>query len=113
VVNLDDHPNSIPKTQPFESLECETPIFANSNDHVTPNYTSNQTSTIVSPKTRACNLPGTKGKPNKKATSKKRCLSRESLSIAKTIKKYSYTTKELELLKMQMTKRVMTQILES
>ncbi len=37
----------------------------------------------------------------------------ESPSIAKTIKKYSYTTKELELLKMQMTKKITTQILES
>jgi hypothetical protein len=75
VVNLDDHPNSILKTQPFENLECQTPIFVDSNDHVTPNHTSNQTSIIVPPKTRACNLPGTKSKPNKKVTSKKRvCL---------------------------------------
>jgi hypothetical protein len=40
-------------------------------------------------------------------------LSRESPSIAKAIKKYSKTTKELELLKMQMTKKIKTQILES
>ncbi len=43
VVNLDDHPNSIPKTQPLESLEHQTPIFVDSNDHVTPNHTFNQT----------------------------------------------------------------------
>jgi hypothetical protein len=24
VVKLDDHPNSIPKTQPLESLKCQT-----------------------------------------------------------------------------------------
>ncbi len=39
VVNLDEHPNSIPKTQPFKNLECQTLIFVDSNDHVTPNHT--------------------------------------------------------------------------
>jgi hypothetical protein len=39
VMNLDDHLNSIPKTQPFESPEHQTPIFVDSNDHVTPNHT--------------------------------------------------------------------------
>jgi len=101
MVNLDYHPNSIPKTQPLESLERQAPVFVNSNDHVTPIHTSNQAYDIVSPKTRACNLLGTRGKPNKKATSKKQCLSRESPSIAKAIKEYSHKTKELELLKMQ------------
>jgi hypothetical protein len=106
VVNLDDHPNSIPKTQPFETLECQTLVFVDSNDHVTLNHTSTQASDIVSPNTRACNLHGTKGKPNKKTTSKKRCLYAESPSIAEAIKKYSYTTKKLELLKMQMKKNI-------
>jgi hypothetical protein len=37
----------------------------------------------------------------------------ESPSIAEAIKKYSQIAKELKLLKMQMTKEIMTQILES
>jgi hypothetical protein len=40
-------------------------------------------------------------------------LFEESPSIIKAIKKHSHTTKELELLKMQMTKEIMTQILKS
>jgi hypothetical protein len=36
VVNLDDHSNSIPKTQSLKSPECQTPIFVDSNDLVTP-----------------------------------------------------------------------------
>jgi hypothetical protein len=77
VVNLDDHLNSILETQPLESLECQAPIFVDSNDHVTPNHTSDQASNIVSPRTRACDLPSTIGKPNNKVTSKRLCLSRE------------------------------------
>jgi hypothetical protein len=38
VVNLDFHLNSILKTQPFESLEHQTLIFVDSNDHITPNH---------------------------------------------------------------------------
>jgi hypothetical protein len=153
VVNLDDNPNFILKTQPLESLERQTPIFVDSNDQVTPNHTSDQTFDIVSPRTRACNLLGIRSKPNKKATSKKQRLSREPPSLAEAMKKYSQKqrlsreppslaeamkkysqkqhlsreppslvevmkkysqiAKELELLKMQMTKKIMTQILES
>ncbi len=71
VVNLNDHPNFIPKTQPLESLECQTPFFVDSSDHVTPNHTFNQAYDIISSKTKACNLLGTRGKPNNKVTSKK------------------------------------------
>jgi hypothetical protein len=112
VVNLDDHPNSIPETQPLESLERQTPIVVDSNDHVTPNHTVNQAFDIVSPKTTACNLPSTTGKPSNKVTCKKRCLSGESPSIAEAIKEYSQTAKELEVLKKKMTKEIETQILE-
>jgi hypothetical protein len=104
VVNLDDHPNSIPETQPLESLERQTLVFVDSNDHVTSNHTFNQASDLVSPRTRACNLPGTIDKPNNKITHKKRCLSGESPSIAEAIKEYSQTAKELEILKKKMTK---------
>jgi hypothetical protein len=106
VVNLDDHTNYIPETQSLESPERQTPIFVDSNDLVTPKHTSNQAFDIVSLGTRACNLLDTKGKPNNKTTSKKWCLVGESPSIAQAIKKYSQTTKELEFLKMQMTKQI-------
>jgi hypothetical protein len=84
VVNLDDHPNSIPKAQPLESLERQTPIFVDNNDHVTPHHTFNQAYDIFF--TRACNLLETTSKPNNKVTCKERCLSRESPSIAEAIK---------------------------
>jgi hypothetical protein len=71
VVHLDDHLNSIPKTQSLESLKCQTLVFVNSNGHVTQNHTFDQAFDIVSLKTKACNLIGIGGKPNKKATSKK------------------------------------------
>jgi hypothetical protein len=93
VVNLDDHPNSIPETQPLKNLEHQTLIFVDSNDHVTPNHTFDQAFDIMSLRTRAC--------------------LEESPSIVETIKKYSQITKELELLVMQMTKEIMTQILGS
>jgi hypothetical protein len=44
---------------------------------------------IVSPRTKAHDLLGIRGKPNKKIISKKRHLSRESPPIAKLIKEYS------------------------
>ncbi len=99
----------IPKTQPLESPKHQTTIFVDSNGHVTPNHTFDQTYDIVSLRTKAYKLVGTCGKPNKKTTSKKRCLFKESPSIAKTIKEYSQIAKELEFLKMQ----IPTQILES
>jgi uncharacterized protein (UPF0371 family) len=58
--------------------------------------------------TRACNLLGIRSKPNKKVTNKKWHLFKESPSIIEAIKEYSQTTKELELLKMQMIKEIMT-----
>ncbi len=79
----------IPERQPPRSFELQTLIFVDSNDHVTPNHTFDQTFDIVAPKTKACNLLGIKGKPNKKTIRKKQRLSRESVSIAKAIKEYS------------------------
>jgi hypothetical protein len=70
VVNLDDHLNSIPKSQPPKSPKCQTLVFVDSNDHVTQNHTFDQAFDKVSPRTKACNLIGTRGKPNKKVTSK-------------------------------------------
>ncbi len=63
--------NSILKRQPPKSFERQTLIFVDSNDHVTPNHIFDQTFDTISPKTKACNLLGTKGKPNEKSTSKK------------------------------------------
>jgi len=36
VVNLDDHLNSILKTQPHKSPKHQTLVFVDNNDHVTP-----------------------------------------------------------------------------
>jgi hypothetical protein len=41
VVNLDDHSNSISKTQSLESLKRQTPIFVDNNDLVIPKHTFN------------------------------------------------------------------------
>jgi hypothetical protein len=41
------------------------------NEHVTFGQTSKQTFNLVSPRTKACNLPSIRGKPNKKTTNKK------------------------------------------
>ncbi len=98
VVNLDDHPNFIKKTWPFKSPKHQTPIFVDSNDHVTLYYISNQTFDIVSFMIKACNLPGTWGKPNKKATTKKWHLFKEFPSTVEVIKKHSQIAKELKLL---------------
>jgi hypothetical protein len=57
------------------------------NEHVTFDQTSKQTFDLVSPRTKACNLPSIRGKPNKKTTNKKRQISRESPSILRAIKK--------------------------
>lgn len=82
VVNLDDLFETIPKTQ-HQSLERQTLIFYNMNEHITFDQISEQASDVVSPKTKACNLPNARGKPNKK-----RHLFGTSPSIVETIKEY-------------------------
>ncbi len=62
---------SILERQPPKSFKRQTLIFVDSDDHITPNRTFDEAFDIVSPKTRTCNLLSTKGKPNKKTTSKK------------------------------------------
>jgi hypothetical protein len=71
---------SIPERQPPKSFELQTLIFVDSNDHVTPNHTFDQTFDIVSPKTKACYLFGIKGKPHKKTTRKKQRLFGEAIN---------------------------------
>ncbi len=102
MVNLDDIFETIPKTQD-QSLERQTPIFHNMNEQVTFDQTSKQASNVMSPKTRACKLSSTKGKPNKKIINKKRHLFGRSPSIVETIKKYRKNAKEMEMLKIEMT----------
>jgi hypothetical protein len=53
MVNLDDHPNIIPKTQQHQTL-----IFYNVNEDVTTNQVCNHAFDVVSPRTRACNTKG-------------------------------------------------------
>jgi hypothetical protein len=64
------------------------------NEHVTFDQTLEQTFDVVSPRTKACDLPNTKGKPNKKTTNKKRKISKESPSIVRAIKKYTQIAKK-------------------
>ncbi len=83
------------------------------NEHVTFDQTLKQTFDLVSPRTKACNLPSIRGKPNKKATNKKRQISRESPSILRAIKKYTQIAKEMQMLKMKMTQDIAKQILDN
>ncbi len=64
----------------------------------------------MSPRTKACNLPSIRGKPNKKATNKKRLISRESPSIVRVIKTYTQTTKKMQMLRMEMTHNITKQL---
>ncbi len=61
-------------------------IFSNGNENVAINQVFNQAFDVVLPRTKACDLPSTKGKLNKKITNRKRRLFKGP-SIVKTIKK--------------------------
>jgi hypothetical protein len=84
------------------------------NEHVTFDQTLKQTFDLVSPRTKACNLPGIRGKPNKKATKKKGKYV-ESLHpfILRDIKKYTQIAKEMQMLKMKMTQDITKNILDN
>jgi len=77
------------------------------NEHITFDQTSEQASNVMSPKTKACNLPNARGKPNKKMH-----LFGTSPSIVETIKEYTKNAKEMEILKIEMTQDITKQILE-
>jgi hypothetical protein len=62
-------------------------------EHITFDQTLKQAYDVMSPKTRAYNLPNAKSKPNKKITTKKRHLFGTSPSIVKTIKEYTKNAK--------------------
>ncbi len=106
MVNLDDLFETIPKTQ-HQSLERQTLIFYNMNEHMIFDQTLEQASDVMSLKTGACNLPNTRGKPNKK-----RHLFGTSPSIIETIKEYTKNAKEMEILKIEMTQDITKQIQE-
>jgi hypothetical protein len=67
----------------------------------------------MSPKTRACNLPNARSKPNKKVTNKKSHIFGRSPSIVETIIEYTQNAKEMEILKIEMTQDITKQILEN
>jgi hypothetical protein len=68
----------------------------------------------MSPKTRASNLPNTKDKPNKKKLQIRIGIYTEgSPSIARGFKEYTQTIKEMEMLKMEMTRDITKQILKN
>jgi hypothetical protein len=68
MMNLNYHPNTIAKIQ-HQSLNCQILIFIDTNKHVTPYQTYDETFDVVLPKKRASNLLNTIGKSNKKTTS--------------------------------------------
>jgi hypothetical protein len=96
-------------------MNVKLQFFNDINEHVTYNQASKQAyDDVVSPKTRASNLPDTKDKPNKKKfTNKNRHLYGGSPSIARDIKKYTQTIKEIKMLKMEMTRDIIKQILKN
>jgi hypothetical protein len=53
----------------------------------------------------------TKANQNKKTKNKRPHLSKRLSSIARAIKEYTQTTKEMEMLKMKMTRNITKQIL--
>jgi hypothetical protein len=112
VLNLNDLFETIPKTQ-HQSLEHQTLIFYSISEHITFHQTSEQASNVMSPKTRAYNLPSVRSKPNKKVTNNKRHLFGRSLSIVETIKECTQNAKEMEMLKIEMTQDITKQILEN
>ncbi len=65
---------------------------------------------LDTPKTKACKLSSVQGKANKRMENKRRKLDAGSSAIADAIKKISEGLKKM---KMEMTKRIATQMLES
>ncbi len=66
-----------------------------------------------SSRTRACTLPSLQGEPNKKLKRKKRWLSIGSFAIAYAINNFTHVVKEIKILKMEMTKFITCQMLQS
>lgn len=66
MVNQNNLSNTISKTQPHQSLECQTLVFDDKREHITLNQRFEQTSNIVLFMTHAHNLTsiGRKVKPN-------------------------------------------------
>ncbi len=86
--------------------------FVDSKDQVTPNHIDH-TFDIVSPRTSYITYLTLETNPIRKLQARKLPLSKELPSLVEAVKEYSQIAKELEFLKMQMTKEIMTQILES
>jgi hypothetical protein len=84
VVNQNDSFEISLETRQQQSLECQTPVFLwHINEHVTSDHASKQAYDVVSPKTRASNLPYSKRQTKqKKTTNKNRPLHGGSPSIA-------------------------------
>lgn len=76
----------------------------------------NKHNDVMSPKTRASNLPHTRDKPKQKNNYKykNRCrYGGGSPSIARDSKEYTQTIKEMEMLKMKMTRDITKQVLKN
>ncbi len=64
-------------------------------------------------RTKACKLPSVQGKANKRMENKRRKLDVGSFAIIDAIKKNSKGVKEIKKMKMEMTKRIATQLLQN
>jgi hypothetical protein len=84
-------------------------MFGDDNENVgtTPSVNSN------SFRTRACKLLSVQKKLNKKLKRKKRRLFTSSSTITYAINKFTHVVKEIEFLKMEMTKFITPQMLQN
>jgi hypothetical protein len=107
VVNVNDEKNIQAPCVP-DSLKWQIPMFGDDNANVgtTPSANSN------SLRTRACKLLSVQRKPNKKLKREKRWLFTSSSIITYAIN-ISHMEKEIEFLKMEMTKFITPQMLQN
>jgi argininosuccinate lyase len=64
-------------------------------------------------RTKACKLPSVQRKPNKNFKRKKKQLFTSSFAITNAINKFTHVVKEIEFLKMEMTKFITPQMLQN
>ncbi len=108
VVNVSDEKDVQTSCVP-SSPERQIPMFGDDNANVetTPSVSSN------SFRIRACKLPSVQRKFNKKLKWKKRRLFTSSSVITYAINKFTHVVKEIEFLKMEMTKFITPQMLQN
>jgi hypothetical protein len=108
VVNVSDEEDVQTLRMP-RSPKRQTHVFKDDSANVETTPSTN----FNSPRTRACKLFGVQSKPNKKLERKKRPLSTSSSTIAHAINNFTHVMKEIELKKIEMTKFITSQMLQS